>query len=150
MTCGPWPRPVKWWGRHWCCIWEPFSIVAQNLLTCALKLERASKCKHSETYECVSQCKTQSKLATSMAPLKTCFICDKLGGNVAKSSILSRQITASGKWQHGFRTRGCSQSNHWGKWQPWMLDIRVSVWQLWQTQIQMLNMYSTKNKPEVG
>ena len=88
MTCGPWPRSVKWWGRHWSCIKEPFSNMAQNLLTCTLKLQRASKCKHSEIYECVRQCKTQSKLATSMAPLKTCFIFDKLGGNVAKSSTI--------------------------------------------------------------
>ena len=62
--------------------------MAHNLLTCTLTLERASKRKHSETYECHSQCKTRSKLVTSMAPLKTCFICDKLEGNVSKPSII--------------------------------------------------------------
>ena len=87
-TCGHWPIPVKWWGRHWGCIKEPFSIMAHTLLTCTLTLERASKRKHSETYECHSQCKTRSKLATSMALLKTWFICDKLEGNVSKSSTI--------------------------------------------------------------
>ena len=62
--------------------------MAHNLLTCSLTLERASKRKHSETHECHSQCKTRSKLATSMAPLKTLFICDKLEGNVSKSGTI--------------------------------------------------------------
>ena len=71
---------------YWGCIEEPFGIMAHNLLTCALKLERASKRKKSDTNECHSQCKTQYKLATLMASLKTCCICDKLEGNVSKSS----------------------------------------------------------------
>ena len=62
--------------------------MAHTFLTCALKLERASKRKKSETNEWHSQCKTRSKLATLMAPLKTCFICDKLEGNVSKSSTI--------------------------------------------------------------
>ena len=49
-TCGHWPRPVEWWGRHWGCIKEPFSIMAQNLLSCALKLERASKRKQRDIW----------------------------------------------------------------------------------------------------
>ena len=44
--------------------------------TCVIKLKRVRKRMHSETYEYVSECKTQSKLATSMAPLKTCLFCD--------------------------------------------------------------------------
>ena len=62
--------------------------MAHNLLICTLSLEKASKPKHSETYEYHSQCKTRSELATSMAPLKTWFICDKLEGNVSKSSTI--------------------------------------------------------------
>ena len=60
----------------------------KNLVICTLTLERASKHKHSETYESHSQCKTRSKLATSLAPLKTWFICDRLEGNVFKSSTI--------------------------------------------------------------
>ena len=56
--------------------------------TCTLTLERACKRKHSDIYECHSQCKTWSKLATSMAPLQTCFIRDKLEGDVSKSSTI--------------------------------------------------------------
>ena len=62
--------------------------MAHNLLTFTLKLERASKRKNNETCECHSQCKTRSKLATSMAPPKTCFISDTLEGNVSKSSTI--------------------------------------------------------------
>ena len=72
--------------------------MAHNLLICTLTLERASKRKHSEPYECHSQCKTRSKLATSNAPLKTLFICDRLEGNMSKYSTIQSD---NREWEKG-------------------------------------------------
>ena len=73
------------------CTKEPFSIIAK---TCAIKPKRACKRTHREIYECVSQCKTQS--ATSMAPLKTCFFCNKLQGNVFTASTIQSDTRERG------------------------------------------------------
>ena len=85
------PRPPLYLIRHcrYVLVSATFRYHGTTLvLTCALKMERARKCKHSETYECNSQCKTRSNMAKSMAQLITCFFCDKLEGNVSTASTI--------------------------------------------------------------
>ena len=79
-----------------------------------------------------------------MASLKTCFICDKLEGNVSKSSTIQSD---NREWEMATRLQNQGLFAKKAMGEMTALDARyyISVWQPWQTQ--MANLNSMKSKP---